>query len=322
MSVPALRIVFAGTSDFAAVHLQSLLEAGFDVVAVYSQPDRPSGRGKKLLATPVKAVAAASGLPVYQPTQLGDDVEIGRLRDCRADVMVVVAYGLLLPPSVLALPRYGCLNVHASLLPRWRGAAPIERALLAGDRESGVCIMQMEAGLDTGPVLKRAATPISLEDNAASLTARLQQLGCTSLREVLLALPSGALQSEAQAAVGATYARKLGKEDSQIDWQRSALEIHNQIRALFPRAPAWCLHAGGRLRLTRARLGSGRATSTPGTLLDVSSAALRVCCGDGGILEVLDVQIEGKPAMNIASLLNGHPHYFEAGQMLQNAAAH
>lgn len=322
MAVPALRIVFAGTSDFAAAHLQSLLEAGFDVVAVYSQPDRPSGRGKKLLATPVKAVAAAYGLPVYQPTQFGDDVELGRLRDCRADVMVVVAYGLLLPPSVLALPRYGCLNVHASLLPRWRGAAPIERALLAGDRESGICIMQMEAGLDTGPVLQRVATSISLEDNAASLTARLQHLGCASLRDVLLALPTGALQAKAQETIGVTYARKLGKEDSQIDWQRSALDIHNQIRALFPRAPAWCLHAGGRLRLTRARLGSGRATAvtTPGTLLDVSSAALRVCCGDGGILDVLDVQTEGKPAMGVASLLNGHPHYFDVGQVLHNAA--
>lgn len=313
MSVRPLRIVFAGTPDFAAAHLEALIANGFQVVSAYSQPDRPSGRGKKLMPTPVKAVAESHGIPVNQPLGLKDPEALATLQSYAPDVMVVVAYGLLLPREVLSLPRYGCLNVHASLLPRWRGAAPIERAILAGDRESGVCIMQMEQGLDTGPVLKRVPTPITSDDTSASLTARLQQLGCEALVDVLRALPAGTSRATPQDPTLATYARKLLKEEAQIDWHRSAQSIHDQVRALYPRSPAWCLHDGKRLRLIRTHVGSGSTHATAGTVL--SLAPVRIACGQG-ILEVLEVQTEGKPAMSTASLLNGHPDFFCQGQLL------
>jgi methionyl-tRNA formyltransferase len=312
MTSSPLRIVFAGTPEFAAAHLEALIAGGFEVVSAYSQPDRPSGRGKKLVPTPVKAVAEQHGIAVHQPLTLNDADSLAQLAGFKPDVMVVVAYGLLLPPAVLALPRYGCLNVHASLLPRWRGAAPIERAILANDTESGVCVMQMEQGLDTGPVLQRVATPINSEDNSATLTTRLQQLGCAALIDVLHALPAGTLRAEPQNAALATYARKMQKEEAQIDWTRSAADIHNQVRALFPRSPAWTLHDGKRLRLIRAAVGNDSCDTLPGTVIEVSAHSIKIACGSG-VLEVFEVQMEGKPAMGIGSLLNGHPGFFKAG---------
>jgi len=311
MTSSPLRIVFAGTPEFAAAHLEALIAGGFEVVSAYSQPDRPSGRGKKLVPTPVKAVAEQHGIAVHQPLTLNDADSLAQLAGFKPDVMVVVAYGLLLPPAVLALPRYGCLNVHASLLPRWRGAAPIERAILANDTESGVCVMQMEQGLDTGPVLQRVATPIN-SDNSATLTTRLQQLGCAALIDVLHALPAGTLRAEPQNAALATYARKMQKEEAQIDWTRSAADIHNQVRALFPRSPAWTLHDGKRLRLIRAAVGNDSCDTLPGTVIEVSAHSIKIACGSG-VLEVFEVQMEGKPAMGIGSLLNGHPGFFKAG---------
>jgi len=315
MTSSPLRIVFAGTPEFAASHLEALITSGFEVVSAYSQPDRPSGRGKKLVPTPVKAVAEIHSVPVLQPLALNDADVLGQLAAFKPDVLVVVAYGLLLPSAVLALPRYGCLNVHASLLPRWRGAAPIERAILANDTETGVCIMQMEQGLDTGPVLKRVSTPIAADDNAATLTARLQQLGCAALIDVIDALPTGSLQAEPQDASLATYARKMQKEEAQVDWSRPVGDIHNQVRALYPRSPAWTLHDGKRLRLIRANISSGQTSAAPGNVLAVSSHSVKIACGSG-ILEVFEVQTEGKPAMAIGSLLNGHPDFFQAGQTL------
>jgi methionyl-tRNA formyltransferase len=312
MTSSPLRIVFAGTPEFAAAHLEALIAGGFEVVSAYSQPDRPSGRGKKLVPTPVKAVAEQHGIAVHQPLTLNDADSLAQLAGFKPDVMVVVAYGLLLPPAVLALPRYGCLNVHASLLPRWRGAAPIERAILANDTESGVCVMQMEQGLDTGPVLQRVATPINSDDNSATLTTRLQQLGCAALIDVLHALPAGTLRAEPQNAALATYARKMQKEEAQIDWTRSAADIHNQVRALFPRSPAWTLHDGKRLRLIRAAVGNDSCDTLPGTVIEVSAHSIKIACGSG-VLEVFEVQMEGKPAMGIGSLLNGHPGFFKAG---------
>lgn len=312
MTSSPLRIVFAGTPEFAAAHLEALIAGGFEVVSAYSQPDRPSGRGKKLVPTPVKAVAEQHGIAVHQPLTLNDADSLAQLAGFKPDVMVVVAYGLLLPPAVLALPRYGCLNVHASLLPRWRGAAPIERAILANDTESGVCVMQMEQGLDTGPVLQRVATPINSDDNSATLTTRLQQLGCAALIDVLHALPSGTLRAEPQNAALATYARKMQKEEAKIDWTRSAADIHNQVRALFPRSPAWTLHDGKRLRLIRAAVGNDSCDTLPGTVIEVSAHSIKIACGSG-VLEVFEVQMEGKPAMGIGSLLNGHPGFFKAG---------
>jgi len=312
MTSSPLRIVFAGTPEFAAAHLEALIAGGFEVVSAYSQPDRPSGRGKKLVPTPVKAVAEQHGIAVHQPLTLNDADSLAQLAGFKPDVMVVVAYSLLLPPAVLALPRYGCLNVHASLLPRWRGAAPIERAILANDTESGVCVMQMEQGLDTGPVLQRVATPINSDDNSATLTTRLQHLGCAALSEVLHAFPAGTLRAEPQNAALATYARKMQKEEAQIDWTRSAADIHNQVRALFPRSPAWTLHDGKRLRLIRAAVGNDSCDTLPGTVIEVSAHSIKIACGSG-VLEVFEVQMEGKPAMGIGSLLNGHPGFFKAG---------
>lgn len=315
MSVSPLRIVFAGTPDFAAAHLEALLAKDFQVVSAYSQPDRPSGRGKKLMPTPVKAVAEARGIPVNQPLSLKDPEALATLRSYHPDVIVVVAYGLLLPPEVLATPKFGCLNVHASLLPRWRGAAPIERAILAGDEESGVCIMQMDQGLDTGAVLKQLRTPIRPDDSSASLTLRLQQLGCEALVEVLQNLPHGKLVATPQDSSHAVYARKLHKEEAQINWQRSAHELHNQVRAFYPRSPAWCLHQGGRLRLIRSAVATDSTQGSPGTILSASAQGLKVACGTG-VLDVFEVQTEGKPAMTVGSLLNGHPDYFSKGQSL------
>lgn len=315
MSTNSLRIVFAGTPEFAAAHLQALITEGFPVVSAYSQPDRPSGRGKKLMPTPVKAVAEAHGIPVNQPLNLTDPEAVATLQAYQPDVMVVVAYGLLLPPAVLALPRYGCVNVHASLLPRWRGAAPIERAILAGDGESGVCIMQMEQGLDTGPVLKEVRTPINPDDTAATLTARLQQLGCAALIEVLRALPAGSLHPVPQDASLATYARKLQKEEALINWQQDARTIHDQVRALYPRSPAWCLHEGKRLRLIRTAVSTDSGNAAPGTVLAITPELVKVACGEG-VLDIFEVQTEGKPAMTIGSLLNGHPDYFRRGHQL------
>jgi len=312
MTSSPLRIVFAGTPEFAAAHLEALIAGDFEVVSAYSQPDRPSGRGKKLVPTPVKAVAEQHGIAVHQPLTLNDADSLAQLAGLKPEVMVVVAYGLLLPPAVLALPRYGCINVHASLLPRWRGAAPIERAILANDAESGVCVMRMEQGLDTGPVLQRVATPINSDDNSATLTTRLQQLGCAALIDVLHALPAGTLRAEPQNAALATYARKMQKEEAQIDWTRSAADIHNQVRALFPRSPAWTLHDGKRLRLIRAAVGNDSCDTLPGTVVEVSAHSIKIACGSG-VLEVFEAQMEGKPAMGIGSLLNGHPGFFKAG---------
>jgi methionyl-tRNA formyltransferase len=312
MTSSSLRIVFAGTPDFAAAHLDALVASGFQVVSAYSQPDRPSGRGKKLSPTPVKAVAEKHGIAINQPLSLNDPAAYATLQAYQPDVLVVVAYGLLLPQAILDLPRYGCLNVHASLLPRWRGAAPIERAILANDPDSGVCIMQMEAGLDTGPVLKTVRTPIQQDDNSATLTARLQQLGCEALIEVLQQLPSGTVPAQPQDPALVSYARKMQKEEAQIDWTQSAQQIHNQVRAFYPRSPAWCMHEGKRLRLIQAQVSTNDNATVPGTVLAVSAQSVKVACGTG-VLEVFSVQTEGKPAMSISSLLNGHPGYFQQG---------
>lgn len=312
-----LRIVFAGTPDFAAQHLAHLLRQNCNVVSAYSQPDRPSGRGKKLAPTPVKALAERHNIPVRQPLAL-DAAALEELASFQPDLMVVVAYGLLLPPAALSLPRLGCVNVHASLLPRWRGAAPIERAILAGDRETGVCIMQMEAGLDTGPVLARASTPISLDDNSETLTARLVTLGCDTLLKVLEQLAEGSAQAIPQPEAGAVYARKLRKEEAGIHWADPAAAIHNQVRAFYPRSPAFCLYNNERLRILRAEIHPVQARSEPGTILSMTSDSMTVACG-ADALTVSQVQLEGKNPMTLRELLNGRPGYFTPGAQLLSA---
>jgi methionyl-tRNA formyltransferase len=313
-----LRIVFAGTPDFAARHLAHLLEQSFQIVSAYSQPDRPTGRGKKLVPTPVKALAEAHNIPVMQPVAL-DVTALAELAAFTPDLMIVVAYGLLLPPAALALPRLGCINVHASLLPRWRGAAPIERAILEGDPETGVSIMQMDAGLDTGPVFATAATPIGPNDNSETLTQRLVSLGCETLVETLEQLAAGTARAIPQLAAQATYARKLRKEEAGIRWTDAAAVIGNQVRAFYPRSPAYCLYQEQRLRILRAEIRPGDfSAQVPGSVVDVTPDAMTVACGKDALVISL-VQLEGKNPMTLRELLNGRPGYFQRGTVLQPA---
>jgi methionyl-tRNA formyltransferase len=298
-----MRIVFMGTPDFSVPALQALVAAGHDVAAVYTQPPRPAGRGQRLTPTPVHAAAQALGLPVRHPISLKTPQAQAEFADLGADVAVVVAYGLLLPQAVLDAPRHGCLNIHASLLPRWRGAAPIHRAVMAGDAETGVCIMQMEAGLDTGPVLLRAATPIGPLDTTADLHDRLSAMGAGLIVQALDRLES--LVPEPQPETGVTYAKKIDKAEARVDWTQPAEAVARLIRGLSPFPGAWCLLGGERLKLLRAVAVPG--TGAPGTILPgtiLPGDALTVACGSGAV-QVLEAQRQGKRAMPAAQALQG-----------------
>lgn len=290
-----MKIVFMGTPDFSVPVLQALA-ARHDIVAVYTQPPRPAGRGKDLRPTPVHAAADALGLPVRHPTSLKSPEEQTAFAALDADVAVVVAYGLILPQAILDAPQHGCLNIHASLLPRWRGAAPIHRAIMAGDAETGICIMQMEAGLDTGPVLLREATPIGLEETTQDLHDRLSQMGARLILQALDHLPS--LTPEPQPAEGVTYAAKIDKSEARIDWSRPAADIDRQIRALSPFPGAWCMGGAERIKLLRSRLATGQGA--PGTVLP----GLTIACGTGAI-QITLAQREGKKAQAPQDFLNG-----------------
>ncbi|TBU93271.1 methionyl-tRNA formyltransferase [Stutzerimonas kirkiae] len=308
-----MRIVFAGTPEFAAQHLQALLDAGRDVVAVYTQPDRPAGRGQKLAPSPVKQLAQAHGLPVYQPQTLRDPAAQGELAALRADLMVVVAYGLILPQAVLDTPRLGCINSHASLLPRWRGAAPIQRAIQAGDGESGVTVMRMEAGLDTGPMLLKVSTPISAEDTGGSLHDRLAALGSGAVVEVVAALEAGSLDGEAQADALATYAHKLSKDEARIDWNRPAAELERLVRAFHPWPICHGSLNGEVLKVHAAQPSTGEGA--PGTILAASREGLTVACGEGALL-LTRLQLPGGKALEFADLFNSRREQFAPGQVL------
>jgi methionyl-tRNA formyltransferase len=293
-----LRVAFAGTPEFALPALAALARA-HQLVGVLTPPDRPRGRGQKLTPSPVKAAALAQQLPLLQPATLKDVAVQAQLSAWQPQVLVVVAYGLLLPPAVLALPPLGCLNIHASLLPRWRGAAPIERAILAGDAETGVSIMQMDAGLDTGPVLLERRLPLLPTYTGGTLSAALAELGATALLEVLSGLAAGTLRAAAQPAVGASYAAKIRKAEARIDWQRSAAEIARQVRAFHPRPIAETLSNGEQLRVLEAseqgteRQSSGLDQSRMGEIMGVSGDNMLVSTG-AGMLAVLRVQRAGR----------------------------
>jgi methionyl-tRNA formyltransferase len=298
-----MKLVFAGTPEFAVPSLRAAAEHG-EVVAVYTQPDRPAGRGRQLQPSPVKREAQALGLPVLQPPDFKSESARAELRALQPDLMVVVAYGLILPASVLAIPRHGCWNVHASLLPRWRGAAPIQRAIEAGDSVTGVCLMQMEKGLDTGPVLLRMATPINPEDTTPSLHERLAELGAEVLGEGLRLLRAGrAPVPQAQPEEGATYARKLNKAESRLDFSRSAEALDRQLRAFQPWPGAEAMVEGERLRIHAARVLPLEHGRPPGTVLAASRAGLDIACAQGA-LRVLKVQREGGRPIDIADFLN------------------
>lgn len=294
-----MRIVFMGTPDFSVPVLDALVEAGHDIAAVYCQPPRPAGRGKKDRPTPVHARAEALGFEVRHPVSLKDAQQQVEFAALNADVAVVVAYGLILPQAVLDAPRQGCLNIHASLLPRWRGAAPIHRAIMAGDAQTGVCIMQMEAGLDTGPVLMREATDIGAEETTAQLHDRLSEMGAELIVQALTQLTN--LTPVVQPDDGVTYAHKIDKAEARVDWTRPAVEVDQQIRGLSPFPGAWCEIDGQRVKLLASRVVDGAGAA--GRVLDDS---LRIACGEGAV-ELLRLQRAGKGAQEREIFLRGFP---------------
>ena len=312
-----LRIVFAGTPDFAAESLRALLQGHHEVIAVYTQPDRPAGRGRGLKASPVKALAQAHEIPVLQPHSLRDIDARNELAALQPDLMVVAAYGLILPQQVLEIPRLGCINVHASLLPRWRGAAPIQRAILAGDRETGITIMQMNAGLDTGDMLYKASCPISASDTGASLHDRLALLGGDALLAVVDALRDGEpLNREAQDDAQATYAAKLSKEEALIRWDEPAALIARKVRAFNAVPVAHTLLAGQPVRVWQAHPAVAETTTaTPGMIIRADRQGLAVAAGEGSVLLLDTLQLAGGKALAIADLLNARRDDLTPGRM-------
>ncbi|MBN2906785.1 MAG: methionyl-tRNA formyltransferase [Rhodobacteraceae bacterium] len=294
-----MRVVFMGTPEFSVPVLEALVEAGHEIACVYCQPPRPAGRGKKDRPTPVHARAQALGLPVRHPTSLKGAEAQAEFAALGADVAVVVAYGLILPQAVLDAPAHGCLNIHASLLPRWRGAAPIHRAIMAGDAQTGICIMQMEAGLDTGPVLLREAMPIGPEDTTGALHDRLSAMGARLIVQALAQLSD--LAPQPQPDTGVTYAAKIDKAEARIDWTRPALEVARRINGLSPFPGAWCTVDDERVKLLRARV-AGAGTGAPGQVLD----GLRIACATGAV-EILEAQRPGKRPMQAEEFLRGYP---------------
>ena len=309
-----LRILFAGTPEFASIHLKHLVDSKHSLIGVYTQPDRPSGRGRKLQASPVKQCALNAGIPLFQPASLKDPGAQQELAALDADVLIVVAYGLILPQAVLDAPRFGCLNVHASLLPRWRGAAPIQRAIEAGDATTGITIMQMDAGLDTGAMLATASCPIGARTNAAELHDELAALGPPLLLDVLGDLQNRQKNSRAQDYTLANYAHKILKPEAQLNWRCSALELDRRVRAFNPFPVCFSPLEGQRIRVWQARAQNAQtAGQLPGTIVRADDAGIEVCCGENTLLlEVL--QLEGGKALPARELLSAHRARFAAGK--------
>jgi len=309
----SLRIVFAGTPDFAAVALQALIDSAHDVVAVYTQPDRPAGRGRKLKPGPVKQLAVAHNIPVCQPVSLKDEDEQQALRNWHADVMVVAAYGLILPKAVLDIPRYGCLNIHGSILPRWRGAAPIQRAILAGDKETGITIMQMDVGLDTGDMLMRTPITIEKDDNGGSLHDKLAAQGAKDLLTVLDQVASQSLTPVKQDDAQANYAHKLEKAEAQINWSQDAQDIERLIRAFNPWPVAFTPFNGKPLRIYQAKLVEQEGDA--GQILSADKHGIIIACGKQA-LRLLQLQPAGSKVMDAAAFINGHGDKLVVGNKL------
>ena len=310
-----LKLIFAGTPDFAARHLAALLSSDHEVVAVYTQPDKPAGRGQKLTASPVKDLALAHDLPVYQPASLRNEEAQAELAALGADLMVVVAYGLILPKAVLDTPRLGCLNVHGSLLPRWRGAAPIQRSIWAGDAETGVTIMQMDVGLDTGAMIRKVSCPIAADDTSASLYDKLAELGPQALVDTLDAMAAGDTTAEAQDDALANYAQKLSKEEARIDWSMEAVAIERCIRAFNPWPISWFEVADQTIKVWQAEVIDSDHGQPVGTLLKADKQGIDVATGKG-VLRLLTLQPPGKKAMSVPDLLNSRRDWFEPGTQL------
>lgn len=300
----SLSIVFAGTPEFAVPALEALLKSEHRVVAVYTQPDRPAGRGQKLAISPVKRCALDHGLHIEQPLKLRDDEQIARLAAFEPDVMVVVAYGLILPQAVLDVPRLGCINIHASLLPRWRGAAPIQRAIEAGDTETGVTIMRMDAGLDTGPVLLERRVPIEPTDTSATLHDRLSRLGAEALLEALDGIADGSLSARPQPAEGVTYAAKVTKEEARIDWRQPALDIERRVRAFNPWPIAETTLHGQQLRVWEAVARPQSPNAAPGQVIGIDEQGIHVATGVGTLV-LTRVQLAGRKPTSAPEFARG-----------------
>ncbi len=302
-----MRIVFMGTPDFAVPSLRALVEAGHEVCGVFSQPDKPKNRGMKLQETPVKQYALSKGLPVFQPSKLRDGEALRILRELAPELIVVAAYGKLLPVDILELPRLGCVNVHSSLLPKYRGAAPINWAILNGEDETGVTIMYMAEGMDTGDILAQRSTSIPMDENAAQLFERLAQLGAELLVETVEQIGAGTARAVPQDDGQSCHAPMLSRELSPIRWEKTARQVHDQVRGLFPWPAATAMLDGVRCKILRTALPEGDTDQAAGTVLQADKRGLRVACGDGGVLEVLELQPDGKKAMTAAAFLMGHP---------------
>jgi methionyl-tRNA formyltransferase len=312
-----LRIIFAGTPDFAAKHLSALLNSEHQVIAVYSQPDRPAGRGKKLKPSDVKQLAVSHDIPVYQPASLRNEEAQQALSALDADLMIVVAYGLILPQVVLDTPRLGCINVHGSLLPRWRGAAPIQRSIWAGDAETGVTIMQMDLGLDTGAMLHKVTCPIAANETSASLYDKLAELGPQGLLETLAQISDNTAVAEVQDDEQSNYAAKLSKEEANIDWTQSAVEIERQVRAFNPWPVSYTQIAEQNVKIWQASVSEETTNAQPGTVLAATKLGIQVATGDG-VLMLLNLQLAGKKAMPVQDILNARKEWFTVGQLLNS----
>ena len=311
----SLKIIFAGTPDFAARHLAALIQANCEIVGVYTQPDRPAGRGKKLSPSAVKSLALEHQIPVFQPENFKSDEAKAQLAALNADLMIVVAYGLLLPLAVLNTPKLGCINVHGSLLPRWRGAAPIQRAIWAGDATTGVTIMQMDEGLDTGAMLSKRDIPILASDTSASLYDKLADLGPTALLETVQAIANKTAQAQPQDDAHANYAKKLTKEEALINWQDSADFIERCIRAFNPWPCSYFQLDGQNIKVWQAEVLEQTSNAQPGTIIAATKAGIQVATG-AGILNLLQIQIPGKKAMAVQDVLNAKQDWFTVGHQL------
>ncbi|MGI1946289.1 methionyl-tRNA formyltransferase [Shewanella glacialipiscicola] len=314
-----LNIIFAGTPDFAARHLQALLDSHHNVIGVYTQPDRPAGRGKKLTASPVKELAIANNIPVYQPSSLRKEPAQQQLAELNADIMVVVAYGLILPKVVLDTPRLGCINVHGSILPRWRGAAPIQRALWAGDTETGVTVMQMDVGLDTGDMLLKTYLPIEDSDTSASLYEKLAEQGPVALLQALEGLANGTLTAEKQDEALANYAEKLSKEEARLDWNKSAKQLWQEVRAFNPWPVSYFEHQGNTIKVWQTQVSETISTAAPGTIISASKKGIDIATADG-VLTLLSMQLPGKKPLSVADILNARGEWFSPNTRLANEA--
>ena len=312
----ALKIIFAGTPEFAVPTLTALLQSSFQVCAVYTQPDRPAGRGLKLTASPIKQLAQSHHIPVYQPLYLRDEKEQQQLRNFNADVMVVVAYGLILPKAVLAIPKFGCINIHPSLLPRWRGAAPIQSTILAGDTETGVTIMQMDEGMDTGPILKKIPYPLSGTETSGELHQALAAVGAKALLDTLKELIANQLQSQPQNNQDASYSKKIEKAAGKLNWNQSAVELDRQIRAFNPWPVAFTQLKEIIIRIWRAEPLHEKTTAKPGQILRISKQGIDIATGEG-IIRILELQLPGGKRLKASDFINARKDSFIPGDVFE-----